>query len=89
MALRELQTLNRTHVQDALKFKYGGVIPKSGRDKSKDEPKEWRPWIRMYQWERKEAYKTLNVSLTSSSSQPQNSLSLTNPLSPIFSYFEN
>jgi len=66
MVLKELQGMNRTHVQEALLAKNSGgedgeVVLKSGRDKSKDEPKEWRPWSRMFTWERIQAFKTLKV----------------------------
>ncbi|KAH7377948.1 hypothetical protein BKA64DRAFT_750362 [Cadophora sp. MPI-SDFR-AT-0126] len=58
-ALKELQTINKDHVHQALEAKSGGIVAKYGKGRKIDEPKEWRAWSMMYAWERELTFNTL------------------------------
>ncbi|KAE8450144.1 hypothetical protein EG329_006925 [Mollisiaceae sp. DMI_Dod_QoI] len=58
-ALRDLQAINKEHVHQALEAKDGHLVPKPGKDRKKDEPKEWRAWTKMYAWEKELTFNTL------------------------------
>lgn len=60
-ALKELQLINKEHVHQALEAKGGQLVPKPGKDRKKDKPKEWRAWTKMYVWERELTFNTLKV----------------------------
>jgi hypothetical protein len=59
--LKELQRMNKEHVLSALEKKTGKVHAKFGKSRGKDEPKEWRAWSKMSEWEKEEAFECLRV----------------------------
>jgi len=61
VALKGIQDINKEHVHEALEAKNGGIHAKYGKGRKKDEPKEWRAWTKMYEWERQDAFEKLNV----------------------------
>jgi hypothetical protein len=61
--LKELQEINKEHVVKALEAKTGKIHAKFGKARGKDEPKEWRAWSKMSEWEKEDAYKSLQVCL--------------------------
>jgi hypothetical protein len=63
IALKELQVINKEHVIKALEAKTGKIHAKFGTARGKDEPKEWQAWSKMSEWEKKEAFEKLRVSL--------------------------
>jgi hypothetical protein len=61
VALKEIQDINKDHVHEALEAKQEGFLGKFGKGRRKDEPKEWRAWSKMYEWERQDAFEKLKV----------------------------
>jgi hypothetical protein len=59
--LKELQKTNKEYVVSALEAKTGKMHTKFGKSGGKDEPKEWRAWSKMSEWEKKEAFESLRV----------------------------
>jgi len=62
-ALKEIQEINKEQVRQALEAKIGGILQKYGKGRKENEPKEWRAWSKMYEWEREQAFETLKVGL--------------------------
>jgi hypothetical protein len=61
--LKELQKTNKEYVVSALEGKTGKMHTKFGKSRGKDEPKEWRAWSKMLEWEKDEAFESLRVRL--------------------------
>lgn len=61
IALKELQVINKEYVIMALEAKTGKIRAKFGTVRGKDEPKEWRAWSKMSEWEKEEAFESLRV----------------------------
>jgi hypothetical protein len=63
-------------LSNALEAKTGKIHAKFRKACGKDEPKEWRAWYMMAEWERKEAYDSLRVSFTLTGSIEKNLISI-------------
>jgi len=59
--LKELQSINKEHVLRSLEAQTGKTHAKVGKSRGKDEPKEWRAWSKMSEWEKEEAFESLRV----------------------------
>ncbi|KUJ20084.1 uncharacterized protein LY89DRAFT_731317 [Mollisia scopiformis] len=58
-ALKSLQDLAKARAHEEVEFRTGRLVPRSSGGYSEDDPKEWRPWTKMYDWEKKRAFDSL------------------------------
>jgi predicted Fe-S protein YdhL (DUF1289 family) len=61
-ALKDLQSINKNHVYNALEVKEGQSMPRPGRFWKKGDQLKWRAWSKMTSEERQDAIEKLQVS---------------------------